>query len=330
MSEREESPDGDNERDKACETADLTDSPEGAEGLDSWAEDEEGEERGSDCWVLGFQACSLFRATEAAHGDIAAKFVASSCSLLDGSAGAGEIIPTTGTCSTALLSSADNFMTRPGTGGARPPAEASSTSIAATSSPEDVRSFSLVLLPLVCAARLPMSLPLRLCEIWPSPHGFPNAKPSRRFFISRRIPSRTASMAMKPPVRPTPAEQCKRTGRSPRACFMMPVSESIASRLGLLVPLSLLRLPLPLGLTSRLLRKLGRRGRTAPIIARPRQSSRQGPSHDSRVSTLRSISDSTSWMSSSTPRVSLGTLRSGQSRYWNWTMRRDDRCGKLV
>jgi hypothetical protein len=48
MSEREESPDGDNERDKACETAGLTDSPEGAEGLDSWAEDEEGEERGSD------------------------------------------------------------------------------------------------------------------------------------------------------------------------------------------------------------------------------------------------------------------------------------------
>src|SRR6266849_685705 len=165
MSEREESPDGDKERDKACETADLTDSPEGAEGLDSWAEDEEGEEEGSDCWVLGFQACSLFRATEAAHGDIAAKPVASSCSFLDGSAGAGEIIPTTGTCTTTLLSSADNFMTRPGTGGARPPAEASSTSIAATSSPEDVRSFSLVLLPLVWAARLPMSLPLRLFEI---------------------------------------------------------------------------------------------------------------------------------------------------------------------
>ena len=260
MSEREESPDGDKERDKACETADLTDWPEGAEGLDSWAEDEEGEERGSDCWVLGFQACSLFRATEAAHGDIAAKLVASSCSFLDGSAGAGEIIPTTGTCNTALLSSADNFMTRPGTGGARPPAEASSTSIAATSSPEDVRSFSLVLLPLVCAARLPMSLPLRLFEIWLSPHEpLVNAKPSRRFLISRRIPSRTASIAMKPPVRPTPAEQCKRTGRSPRACFMMPVSESIASRLGLLVPLSLLRLPLPLGLTSRRLGVAGER-----------------------------------------------------------------------
>jgi hypothetical protein len=49
MSEHEGSPDGDNERDKACKTADLTDSLEGAEGLDSWAEDEEGEERGSDC-----------------------------------------------------------------------------------------------------------------------------------------------------------------------------------------------------------------------------------------------------------------------------------------
>jgi len=78
MSEREESPDGDRERDNACGTADLTDSPEGMEGLDSWAEDEEGEERGSDFWVLGFQACSLFRETEAAHGDIVAKFVASS------------------------------------------------------------------------------------------------------------------------------------------------------------------------------------------------------------------------------------------------------------
>ena len=226
MSEREESPDGDNERNRACETADLANSPEGAEGLDSWAEDEEGEERGSDCWVLGFQACSLFLATEAAQGGIAAKLVVSSCSFLDGSAGAGEIIPTTGTCTTALLSSANNFMTSPGTGGARPPAEASSTSIAATSSPEDVRSFSLVLLPLVCAARLPLSLPLRLFEIWLSPHKPPvNAKPSRRFLISRRIPSITASMAMKPPVRPTPAEQCRRTGRSPKACFMMPVSE---------------------------------------------------------------------------------------------------------
>ena len=49
MSEREGSSDGNNKRNKACETADLTDSPEGAEGLDSWAEDEEGEERGSDC-----------------------------------------------------------------------------------------------------------------------------------------------------------------------------------------------------------------------------------------------------------------------------------------
>jgi hypothetical protein len=49
MSEREESPDGDRERDKACGTADLTDSPEVAEGLESWTEDEEGEERGSDC-----------------------------------------------------------------------------------------------------------------------------------------------------------------------------------------------------------------------------------------------------------------------------------------
>jgi hypothetical protein len=34
MSEREESPDGDRERDKACGTADLTDLPEGAVGLD--------------------------------------------------------------------------------------------------------------------------------------------------------------------------------------------------------------------------------------------------------------------------------------------------------
>jgi hypothetical protein len=280
----------------------------------------------------------LFRATEAAHGDIAAKLVGSSTidasapSFPDGSDDAGEIIPTTGTCTTALLSSAGNFMTRPGTGGARPPAEASSTSIAATSSPEDVRSFSLVLLPLVCPARLPMSLPLRLLEIWLSPHGPPvNGKPSRRFLTSRRMPSRTASIAMKPPVRPTPAEQCRRTGRSPRACFMIPVSGSITSRLGLLVPLSLLRLPLPLGLTSRLLRRLERRGRTAPIIERPCQSSgRRGPSHDSRASSLRPISRSTSRMSSSMPRVSLGTLRSGQSRYWNWTMRRDERCGKLV
>ena len=48
ISEREESPDGDRDRDNACGTDGLIASPEGARGLDSWAEDDEGEERGSD------------------------------------------------------------------------------------------------------------------------------------------------------------------------------------------------------------------------------------------------------------------------------------------
>jgi len=77
LSEREESPDGERERDKACVTVDLTDSLEGAVGLGSCAEVEEGEERGSDWWVLGFQASTLFRATVVTQGDIAAKPVAS-------------------------------------------------------------------------------------------------------------------------------------------------------------------------------------------------------------------------------------------------------------
>src|SRR5712671_4759593 len=274
LSEREESPDGERERNKACVTVDLTDSPEGAVGLGSWAEDEEGEERGSDWWALGIQASTLFRATVAAQGDIAAipvasTFIESGLSLPSGRIDEGWIMPTTGTCITALLSSVGNFMTRPETGGARPPAEDSSTSIAATSSPEDVRSFSLVLLPLVRPVHSALFLPLRLLEIWPSPH----SKPSLRFLISRRTPSRTASMAIKPPVRPTPAEQCRRTGRSTRASFMMPVSGSIASRPGLLAPLPLLRLPPPLGLTSPLVRRVERRGRTELMTARPRQSS---------------------------------------------------------
>src|SRR6266702_6374464 len=196
-------------------------------------------------------------------------------------------------------------MTRPGTGGAEPPAEASSTSIAATSSLEDERSFSLVPLPLVCPVLPAPSLPLRP----------PPLRPARRFLISRRTPSRTASIAMKPPVRPTPAEQCKRTGRSPNARFVIPESESIVSRFGLLAPLPLLPLPFPLGLASRLLRVVPS-GRTVPIIERPRQSSgRRGPSHTPRDSSLISTSRSTSRMSSSTPSVSFGTLRYGQSRY---------------
>lgn len=47
VSESAESPDGDKERDNAGGMVDLADSPEGAGGLDSWAENEEGEERGS-------------------------------------------------------------------------------------------------------------------------------------------------------------------------------------------------------------------------------------------------------------------------------------------
>jgi hypothetical protein len=72
-SEREESPDGDRDRDKVCGGIDLTDSLERAWGLNSWTEEEEGEERGSDWWFRGIQACTLSRVTPAAHGDIATK-----------------------------------------------------------------------------------------------------------------------------------------------------------------------------------------------------------------------------------------------------------------
>jgi hypothetical protein len=48
ISEREESPDGDRDRDKACGIDGLIASPEGTRGLDSWAEDDEGEDRGPD------------------------------------------------------------------------------------------------------------------------------------------------------------------------------------------------------------------------------------------------------------------------------------------
>lgn len=170
VSEKAESPEGDRERESACGTVDLTGSLETA-GRDSWAEVEDGEERGSDCWVLGIQLCSLSRESVAVQG-FAAK---STCigaeydvppSLPDGRVDEeGDIIPTTGTCMAALLSWAGSFTTRPGAGGTRPPPEASSTSIAATSSPEDERSLSLVLLPLVRPVLSVLSLPLRLREI---------------------------------------------------------------------------------------------------------------------------------------------------------------------
>ena len=49
---------------------------------------------------------------------------------------------------------------------------------------------------------------------------------SRRLRISLRIPSSTASTAMYPPVRPTPAEQCRRTGGLPMAWRAIPVKGS--------------------------------------------------------------------------------------------------------
>jgi len=47
MSECVES-DGDKERERACGTAEVTDSPDRAATRDSWTEIEDGEERGSD------------------------------------------------------------------------------------------------------------------------------------------------------------------------------------------------------------------------------------------------------------------------------------------
>jgi hypothetical protein len=46
ISERAES-EGDNERERACGTAEVTDSPEAVASRDSWTEIEDGEERGS-------------------------------------------------------------------------------------------------------------------------------------------------------------------------------------------------------------------------------------------------------------------------------------------
>ena len=117
-SEREESLDSNRDQDKACGGIDLTDSPGGAWGLNSWTEDEEGEERGSDWWFHGIQACRLSRVTPAAHGDIATKVVLltsidtpyESASSIPCGRAEGRIVPTTGTCITALLSSAGNFM----------------------------------------------------------------------------------------------------------------------------------------------------------------------------------------------------------------------------
>lgn len=106
MSERAES-DGDKERESACGTADETDSPDAVASRDSWTEIEDGDERGSDGWLLGFQVCSLFRESEAVHGDVAARsrFIGVEyvrASLPGGLVDEGEITPTTGTCKTAL------------------------------------------------------------------------------------------------------------------------------------------------------------------------------------------------------------------------------------
>lgn len=107
MSERAES-DGDKERESACGTAEVTDSPDAAASRDSWTETEDGEERRSDGWLLGTQVCSLFRESVAVHGDVAARSrsigveyerVHSLPGALDNE---GEITPTTGTCKTAL------------------------------------------------------------------------------------------------------------------------------------------------------------------------------------------------------------------------------------
>lgn len=54
ISERAES-DGDKDRESACGTAEVTDSPDVVARRDSWTECEDGEERGSDGWLLGFQ-----------------------------------------------------------------------------------------------------------------------------------------------------------------------------------------------------------------------------------------------------------------------------------
>jgi hypothetical protein len=129
MSEREELPDDGRERDQACGTAELTDLPEGEKGLDSWAEDEEGEEVPIDGpYDNRLPACSgrRRRPTEILRQNLLHRGHGST-SLTD----AGELIPTTRTRTTALLSSAGNSMTLPGTGGERPPAEVSSASITA-------------------------------------------------------------------------------------------------------------------------------------------------------------------------------------------------------
>ena len=93
----------------------------------------------------------------------------------------------------------------------------------------------------VLMLRLRLRLPLLLSELtvperpWNSDAACASAVswtlPSLRFRISRRTPSRTASTAMKPPVRPTPAEQCSRTGAFRWARRATPVRGSTSSML---------------------------------------------------------------------------------------------------